>query len=55
MNGMREDGHIPVMPADLLPHALAAKGFMPPDEGDVLHRWAPVSYTHLTLPTNREV
>ncbi len=28
------------VPADLLPHALAAKGFMPPDEGDFLHRIA---------------
>ena len=25
------------MPADLLPHALDAKGFMPEDEGDALH------------------
>ncbi|HLN77259.1 MAG TPA: class I SAM-dependent methyltransferase [Nocardioidaceae bacterium] len=28
------------MPADLLEHALAAKGFMPPDEGELLHRLA---------------
>jgi len=28
------------MPSDLLEHALAAKGFMPPDEGDLLHRVA---------------
>jgi len=28
------------MPADLLPHALAAKGFMPEDEGLLLHRAA---------------
>jgi predicted O-methyltransferase YrrM len=28
------------MPADLLVHALAAKGFMPEDEGDFLHRLA---------------
>lgn len=28
------------MPADLLPHARAAKGFMPEDEGALLHRWA---------------
>lgn len=28
------------MPADLLPHALAAKGFMPEDEGLLLHRVA---------------
>ena len=28
------------MPADLLEHALAAKGFMPLDEGDLLHRLA---------------
>ncbi|WP_245155893.1 class I SAM-dependent methyltransferase [Nocardioides sp. 503] len=28
------------MPADLLAHALAAKGFMPEDEGDLLHRVA---------------
>ena len=28
----------PPMPADLLAHARAAKGFMPEDEGDFLHR-----------------
>ena len=28
------------MPTDLLAHALAAKGFMPEDEGDLLHRVA---------------
>ena len=28
------------MPADLLPHALDAKGFMPPEEGLLLHRLA---------------
>src|ERR1700759_3443523 len=28
------------MPADLLAHARAAKGFMPDDEGLLLHRWA---------------
>src|SRR4051794_20102613 len=28
------------MPSDLLEHALAAKGFMPPDEGELLHRVA---------------
>lgn len=28
------------MPADLLVHARAAKGFMPEDEGELLHRWA---------------
>ncbi len=28
------------MPADLLAHALAAKGFMPEDEGLLLHRYA---------------
>jgi MMP 1-O-methyltransferase len=28
------------MPADLLAHARAAKGFMPEDEGALLHRWA---------------
>ncbi|WP_110241359.1 class I SAM-dependent methyltransferase [Nocardioides gilvus] len=28
------------MPQTLLDHALAAKGFMPPDEGLLLHRWA---------------
>jgi len=28
------------MPEDLLQHALAAKGFMPPEEGDLLHRLA---------------
>lgn len=31
---------IPTMPAALLEHALAAKGFMPLEEGDLLHRWA---------------
>jgi predicted O-methyltransferase YrrM len=30
----------PGMPDDLLPHALAAKGFMPEDEGEFLHRTA---------------
>ena len=29
-----------VMPEDLLAHARAAKGFMPEDEGALLHRWA---------------
>ncbi|MBM7512988.1 putative O-methyltransferase YrrM [Nocardioides cavernae] len=29
-----------MMPADLLAHARAAKGFMPEDEGALLHRWA---------------
>jgi len=28
------------MPADLLDHARSAKGFMPEDEGELLHRWA---------------
>ena len=28
------------IPPDLLAHALAAKGFMPEDEGDFLHRIA---------------
>ncbi len=28
------------MPQDLLEHARAAKGFMPEDEGALLHRWA---------------
>src|SRR3954463_10537458 len=28
------------MPVDLLEHARAAKGFMPEDEGLLLHRWA---------------
>ena len=28
------------MPEDLLEHARAAKGFMPEDEGELLHRWA---------------
>ena len=28
------------MPPDLLEHALAAKGFMPPEEGALLHRVA---------------
>ena len=29
---------MPDMPADLLHHALDAKGFMPEDEGLLLHR-----------------
>jgi predicted O-methyltransferase YrrM len=33
-------GTEPGMPEDLLEHALAAKGFMPLDEGDLLHRLA---------------
>jgi predicted O-methyltransferase YrrM len=35
----------PGMPTDLLPHALTAKGFMPEDEGEFLHRTA---LAHLT-------
>ena len=31
---------VPDMPDDLLEHARAAKGFMPEDEGLLLHRWA---------------
>src|SRR5690349_6797545 len=34
------------MPADLLEHALAAKGFMPEDEGLLLHRWAREQLPH---------
>jgi MMP 1-O-methyltransferase len=34
------------MPADLLAHALAAKGFMPLDEGDLLHRLARLRLPH---------
>lgn len=34
------------MPADLLEHALAAKGFMPPDEGDLLHEVARARLPH---------
>ncbi len=34
------------MPADLLAHALAAKGFMPPDEGLLLHREARARLPH---------
>lgn len=34
------------MPADLLAHALQAKGFMPPDEGDLLHRLARAALPH---------
>ena len=36
----RRSGDDPGMPGDLLEHALAAKGFMPLDEGDLLHRLA---------------
>ncbi|TGN65970.1 class I SAM-dependent methyltransferase [Nocardioides eburneiflavus] len=32
--------------ADLLAHARAAKGFMPEDEGELLHRWARVRLPH---------
>lgn len=35
-----DDSMTTAMPADLLPHALAAKGFMPKDEGRALHRLA---------------
>lgn len=34
------------MPDDLLQHALAAKGFMPPDEGELLHRLARARLPH---------
>ncbi|MGK2853583.1 MAG: class I SAM-dependent methyltransferase [Microbacteriaceae bacterium] len=34
------------MPEDLLQHALAAKGFMPPDEGELLHRMARARLPH---------
>ncbi len=34
------------MPADLLAHALAAKGFMPPEEGLLLHRHAAERAAH---------
>ena len=34
------------MPDDLLQHALAAKGFMPPDEGELLHRMARARLPH---------
>ncbi len=34
------------MPADLLEHARAAKGFMPEDEGELLHRWAREQLPH---------
>lgn len=34
------------MPQDLLRHALAAKGFMPPDEGELLHRLARTRLPH---------
>src|SRR3954466_10106262 len=34
------------MPVDLLEHALAAKGFMPEDEGLLLHRWARARLPH---------
>jgi predicted O-methyltransferase YrrM len=36
----------PGMPEDLLEHALAAKGFMPLDEGDLLHRLARRQLVH---------
>jgi len=34
------------MPVDLLAHARAAKGFMPEDEGELLHRWARARLPH---------
>ena len=34
------------MPADLLEHAVAAKGFMPAEEGLLLHRWARARLAH---------
>ena len=34
------------LPGDLLAHARAAKGFMPEDEGELLHRWARVRLPH---------
>lgn len=34
------------MPADLLAHALGATGFMPPEEGELLHRVARERLTH---------
>ena len=34
------------MPADLIDHALAAKGFMPEDEGAALHAWARSALAH---------
>jgi predicted O-methyltransferase YrrM len=34
------------LPADLLAHARAAKGFMPEDEGELLHRWARARLPH---------
>ncbi|WP_232680202.1 class I SAM-dependent methyltransferase [Nocardioides sp. R-C-SC26] len=37
---MTDASAAPTMPADLLEHALAAKGFMPEDEGLLLHRYA---------------
>lgn len=36
----------PSMPADLLEHALAAKGFMPAEEGELLHRYARIRLPH---------
>lgn len=35
-----------LMPSDLLEHALAAKGFMPPEEGAALHAWARTALPH---------
>jgi predicted O-methyltransferase YrrM len=34
------------MPVDLLAHARTAKGFMPEDEGELLHRWARARLPH---------
>jgi MMP 1-O-methyltransferase len=37
---------VTAMPADLLEHARAAKGFMPEEEGLALHRWAREQLPH---------
>ena len=37
---MHGGGERPALPDDLVPHALAAKGFMPADEGELLYRLA---------------
>jgi predicted O-methyltransferase YrrM len=40
------DQNAPSMPGDLLAHARAAKGFMPEDEGQLLHRYARRALPH---------
>ena len=40
---------------DVLPEYTQARRFAPSNAEQLLFSYTPVSYTHLTLPTNREV